>query len=33
MVELAHGRPTIETVRMVAPHLDAAAETAKIEGR
>ena len=33
MVQVAHGRPTIETVRMVAPHLDAQAETAKIEDR
>lgn len=33
MVELAHGRPTIETVRMVAPQLDAKFETAKIEDR
>ena len=33
MVQIAHGRPTIETVRMVAPHLDAQAETAKIEDR
>ncbi len=27
MVHVAHGRPTIETVRTVAPHLDAQAET------
>lgn len=33
MVLLAHGRPTIETVRMVAPQLDAELETAKIEER
>jgi mannitol-1-/sugar-/sorbitol-6-phosphatase len=33
MVQVAHGRPTIETVRMVAPKLDAPAETAKIEER
>lgn len=33
MVRLAHGRPTIETVRMVAPHLDAQFETDKIEER
>jgi len=33
MVQLAHGRPTIETVRMVAPQLDAKFETAKIEER
>jgi sugar-phosphatase len=33
MAQLAHGRPTIETVRMVAPQLDAEFETAKIEER
>ncbi len=33
MVQLAHGRPTIETIRMVAPQLDAEFETAKIEER
>jgi sugar-phosphatase len=33
MVQVAHGRPTIETVRMVAPNLDAQAETSKIEDR
>ena len=33
MVQLAHGRPTIETIRMVAPQLDAKFETAKIEER
>src|SRR5262249_37756070 len=33
MVQVAHGRPTIETVGMVAPHLDAEAETRKIEDR
>jgi sugar-phosphatase len=33
MVHFAHGRPTIETVRLVAPHLDAQHETAKIEDR
>jgi mannitol-1-/sugar-/sorbitol-6-phosphatase len=33
MVQIAHGRPTIETVRMVAPHLDAKVETARIEER
>ena len=33
MVQVAHGRPTIETVRMVAPNLNAEAETAKIEDR
>jgi sugar-phosphatase len=33
MVHLAHGRPTIETIRMVAPQLDAMAETSKIEER
>jgi mannitol-1-/sugar-/sorbitol-6-phosphatase len=33
MVQVAHGRPTIETVRMVAPTLDARAETSKIEER
>ncbi len=33
MVQMAHGRPTIETVRMVAPQLDAKFETDKIEER
>ena len=33
MVLLAHGRPTIETIRMVAPQLDAQFETEKIEER
>src|SRR5262252_4321195 len=33
MVQVAHGRPTIETVRMVAPNLNAEAETKKIENR
>lgn len=33
MERAAHGRPTIETVRMVAPNLDAQAETSKIEER
>lgn len=33
MVQMAHGRPTIETVRMVAPQRDAEFETAKIEDR
>jgi sugar-phosphatase len=33
MAHLAHGRPTIETIRMVAPQLDAQLETAKIEER
>jgi sugar-phosphatase len=33
MVQLAHGRPTIETIRMVAPQLDAQFEAAKIEER
>lgn len=33
MVHLAHGRPTIETIRMVAPQLDAELETKKIEDR
>jgi mannitol-1-/sugar-/sorbitol-6-phosphatase len=31
MVEIAHGRPTIETIRMVAPHLDAHIEADKVE--
>jgi sugar-phosphatase len=30
-VEIAHGRRTIESVRLLAPHLDAEAETRKIE--
>ncbi len=33
MVHMAHGRPTIETVRLVAPHLNAEMETKKIEDR
>jgi sugar-phosphatase len=32
-VEIAHGRRTIESVRLLAPHLDAEAETKKIERR
>ncbi len=32
-VEIAHGRRTIESVRLLAPHLDAEAETKKIENR
>ena len=32
-VELVHGRPTIEGVRLVAPHLDVEAEARKIEQR
>jgi len=32
-VELVHGRPTIEGVRLVAPHLDVEAEAQKIEQR
>ena len=31
MVQMAHGRPTIETIRMVAPHLDAQLEADKVE--
>jgi sugar-phosphatase len=30
-VDIAHGRRTIESVRLLAPHLDAEAETKKIE--
>lgn len=33
VVGIAHGRRTIETVRLVAPHLDAEAEVKKIEAR
>lgn len=33
MVQMAHGRPTIETIRTVAPHLDAQFETDKVEER
>ena len=33
MVRFAHGRPTIETIRLVAPRLDAQHETAIIEDR
>jgi mannitol-1-/sugar-/sorbitol-6-phosphatase len=32
-VELVHGRPTIEGVRLVAPHLDGESEAKKIEQR
>ncbi len=32
-VEVAHGRRTIESVKILAPHLDALAETKKIESR
>jgi mannitol-1-/sugar-/sorbitol-6-phosphatase len=32
-VEIAHGRRTIESVRLLAPHLDAEGETIKIEQR
>lgn len=32
-VEIAHGRRTIESVRLLAPHLNADAETIKIEQR
>jgi sugar-phosphatase len=31
VVRAAHGRPTIETIREVAPHLDAEDETARLE--
>jgi sugar-phosphatase len=31
MVQMAHGRPTIETIGMVAPHLDAQLEADKVE--
>ena len=33
MVQVAHGRPTIETIRMVAPQLDAQVRDGKIEER
>ncbi len=33
VVHVAHGRPTIATVREVAPHLDAQSETDRIEQR
>jgi sugar-phosphatase len=33
VLRLAHGRRTIETIRLVAPHLDAEAETARLEAR
>jgi sugar-phosphatase len=33
VVEIAHGRRTVETVRLLAPHLDAEAETKRIEER
>jgi sugar-phosphatase len=32
IMEVAHGRPAIETMRLVAPHLDAEAEAAKMDG-
>jgi len=32
-VDIAHGRRTIESVRLLAPHLDAEVETKKIENR
>ena len=31
VMRLAHGRPTIETIRLVAPHLPADAEAARLE--
>jgi sugar-phosphatase len=31
VIRAAHGRPTIETIREVAPHLDAEDETARLE--
>ena len=30
-MEVAHGRPSVETLRLVAPHLDAEAEAAKMD--
>jgi sugar-phosphatase len=33
VVDTAHGRRTLETVRLLAPHLDAEAETRRIEER
>lgn len=33
VVEIAHGRRTVETVRLLAPHLDAEAEVRKLEAR
>jgi sugar-phosphatase len=33
VVDTAHGRRTVETVRLLAPHLDAEAETKRIEER
>jgi mannitol-1-/sugar-/sorbitol-6-phosphatase len=33
VIAIAHGRRTIETVRAVAPHLDAAAEVAELEAK
>ena len=32
-VQLAHGRRTLETIRLLAPHLDAEAETLRLETR
>lgn len=31
IMEVAHGRPSVETMRLVAPHLDAEAEAAKMD--
>src|SRR6476660_3042825 len=33
VLEIAHGRRTIEVVRMLAPHLDAKSEETKLEKR
>lgn len=33
VIAIAHGRRTIETVRAIAPHLDAAAESAELEAK
>ena len=32
-VRVAHGRRTLETIRLLAPHLDAEAETVRLERR
>ena len=33
IIEVAHGRRTVETISLVMPHIDAAAEAAKLEKR
>ena len=33
IIEVAHGRRTVETIRLIMPHMDATAEAAKLEKR